>query len=339
MTRSEQWRIVLKLVAMMAPGGVALGVFLGWRFGGEPATLAAGGIVGLMITSGMVGFDVAWTVGLIPRRWREARFLVVIVTRSLVWLSIIVTSISLPLLLIADVPVAELTETSNIIIFVVCLVAALLFNFIAQVNRLLGPGVLVRLMIGRYHHPREELRVFLFIDLKDSTVIAERLGNLRYHDFLKRFIDDVTRSAVRYGGEIARFVGDEVLITWEERTCIDGAKPVQAVFAMLDAFEAGREAYVDEFGVVPDIWAGLHAGPVVTGDIGTVKHQIVFIGDTPNTAARVEQATRTLGHSFLASSAIVDVLDLSDGVAVENLGPVELRGVGSPLELHAISQP
>ena len=338
MTRSEKWRIVVVIVAISAMPGAGIGAFLGWRFGDGPASVIAGGLVGLSITAGMVAFDTSWAVGLIPRRWREGPFLVVIVSRSLVWLTIIVAAITAPLALVADVPLAELTEPTNLVIFGACLAGALLFNFVAQVNRLLGPGVLIRLMLGRYHRPREEVRVFLFIDLKNSTVIAERLGNLRFHDFLKRFIGDVTYAADRHDGEVARFVGDEILITWEQRACIEGAKPVRAVFAMLDMFDAGRESYLAEFGVVPDIWAGAHAGPVVTGDIGTIKHQIVYTGDTPNTAARVEQATRVLGRRFLASSAILDLVELPEDVEAESLGPVELRGIGVPLELHALSR-
>ena len=162
--------------------------------GGAGASTVAGAVIGLLVTAGVVSFDASWALGLIPRRWRESSFLVVLVTRSLVWLAIIVVGIGLPLLTIGQQTLADLVDQTFVISVAVSFVAALLFNFVAQVNRLLGRRVLVRLILGRYHRPREESAVFLLVDLRGSTQIAERLGNLRYHTFLKRFISDVTAS-------------------------------------------------------------------------------------------------------------------------------------------------
>ena len=91
-------------------------------------------------------------------------------------------------------------------------------------------------------------------------------------------------------------------------------------------------------GVTPSFWAGLHLGPVVTGEVGTVKHEIVYLGDTLNTAARIEQACRTYGRRFLASADVIEALELPPNVARESLGPIELRGVASSVELLAISR-
>ena len=50
------------------------------------------------------------------------------------------------------------------------------FNLLLGVNDLLGPGVLFAFVAGRYYHPRREERILLFIDMRASTAIAERLG-------------------------------------------------------------------------------------------------------------------------------------------------------------------
>ncbi|MGA9849696.1 MAG: hypothetical protein WBQ45_18930, partial [Roseiarcus sp.] len=52
------------------------------------------------------------------------------------------------------------------------------FNLLFSVNDLLGPGVLFAFAAGRYYHPRIEERALLFIDMRSSTSIAERLGEL-----------------------------------------------------------------------------------------------------------------------------------------------------------------
>ncbi len=339
MTRAEKWRTVIRVVAAMAPLGALVGLVPGYFLSdGDTRSIVAGGLIGLFVAAGMVAFSVSWAVGLISRRWQEAPFLVVLVTRSLAWLVIIVVGISVPLLTVAQVPLSDLVDPSFVISVVVSFVVALLINFVAQVNRLLGRGVLVRLVLGRYHRPREEVRIFLLIDLRGSTQVAERLGNLRYHGFLKRFISDVTASAMRYGGEVHRYVGDEVILTWKERKGVEDAACVQSVFAMADTFEEASAQYTADFGVVPSFWAGLHLGPVVTGEIGTVKHEIAYLGDTLNTSARIEQTCRDFQRPFLASADVIEALKLPADVEAESLGPIELRGIGSSVELLAITR-
>lgn len=338
MTRAEQWRVVVRVVSVTAPLGALVGCVLGYFLGdGDAKSIAAGGLIGLLVAFGMVTFNVSWAVGLVPRRWREAPFLVVLVTRSVTWLVIIVVGITVPLLTVGRVPIDELVDPSFTASVVVTFVLALLFNFVAQVNRLLGRGVLVRLILGRYHRPREESRIFLLVDLRGSTNITERLGNLRYHSFLKRFIADVTASAVRYGGEVHRYVGDEVILTWTERRGLEDAACVRSVFAMADVIEAASARYMADFGVVPSFWAGLHLGPVITGEVGDVKHEIVYLGDTLNTSARIEQACREFQKPFLASADVIEAIELPAGLEAESLGPVELRGIGSSIELLAVT--
>lgn len=338
MTEAEKWRTLAQVLAVTVPIGTVIGFGFGWLIGGVGASMAAGGLIGFLITAGMVSFDVSWIVGLIPRGWREAPFLVVLFTRSFAWLVLIFVGVSLPLLTVGGLSLADLVDRGFVISVGVSFAAALLFNFVGQVNRLLGRRVLLRLILGRYHRPREEERVFLLIDLRQSTRIAERLGNLRYHSFLNRFISDVTSAVVRHRGEVHRYVGDEVILTWTAEEGLRDARCVRAVLAIADALESSRREYEADFGIVPDFWAGLHVGSVIAGEIGTIKHEIAFLGDTLNVAARIEQACKELQRRFLASGEIVSKLDLPAGIAGESLGAIELRGVGESVELFAMSR-
>ena len=83
MTEAEKWRTLAQVLAVTVPLGTLIGLGLGWLIGGAGASMAAGAVIGLLVTAGFVAFDVSWTVGLIPRSWRESPFLVVLVTRSL----------------------------------------------------------------------------------------------------------------------------------------------------------------------------------------------------------------------------------------------------------------
>ena len=252
MTRSDKWRTVLRMVAITAPLGALVGAFPNVVSGDGMRAVVTGGVIGLLITIGMAAFSVSWVVELVPRRWREAPFLVVLVTRSLVWLAIIALGIGLPLMVINRTPLSQLTTGRIGVLVAISFTAALILSFIGQVNRLLGRGVMTRLILGRYHRPREENRIFLLVDLKGSTQIAEQLGNLRYHEFVKRFIGDVAANAVRHGGEVHRYVGDEVIVTWSEQRGLADAACIRAVFAITDALAHARPDYDAEFGIVPE---------------------------------------------------------------------------------------
>lgn len=337
MTAAEKWRLVWKIVATVTPISALIGMVLGYFLGeNNAASILAGGVIGALLSLEMTSFEVAWAVGLLPRGWREAPFLVVLFTRSLTWLFMIVVGIGIPLLLIARVSPDELVSGQFGWTVAATFVFAVILNFTLQVSRLLGPGVLSSLLVGRYYRPREETRIFLLVDLRGSSQIAEKLGNLRYHAFLKRFIADISTNGVRYGAEIHRYVGDEVILTWRQHEGAKSGACIKAALAMLDHFESAGPRYLREFGVEPAIWAGMHLGPVVTGEVGTVKHEIVYLGDTLNVAARIEQACRQFQRSFIASAAILDAVQMPKGAMAESLGEVELRGIGSSLELYAI---
>jgi adenylate cyclase len=82
----------------------------------------------------------------------------------------------------------------------------------------------------------------------------------------------------------------------------------------------------------------LHAGPVVTGEVGARRRAIVFLGDVVNTTSPIEQATRDLGRPFLASADALDRLSLDGAFALEDLGPQHLRGREAPVRVFAISE-
>src|SRR5688572_6403514 len=67
----------------------------------------------------------------------------------------------------------------------------LLISFINQVNKKYGPGVLVPLLFGKYRNPVEEERIFMFMDLKSSTSIAEKLGHLKYSACIRDCFFDI----------------------------------------------------------------------------------------------------------------------------------------------------
>ena len=97
---------------------------------------------------------------------------------------------------------------------VILMLVSFFINLMRQLNRMLGPGTLVKLLLGRYHRAVAEDRIFMSLDLNDSTSIAAALGPLRFHDFENDFFYDIAEPVLETRGQIYQYVGDEVVVTW-----------------------------------------------------------------------------------------------------------------------------
>jgi adenylate cyclase len=218
------------------------------------------------------------------------------------------------------------------------LAAAFVFAFIVDVNTLLGQNVLINFITGRYYAPRLESRVFLFIDMVGSTGLAERLGPLAFHRLVNRFVNDLTQPIVAARGEIHRYIGDEVIATWKLQDGIASARCIAACFDAIDRLADRAPDYRREFGEAVAVRAGLHCGPVVTGEMGSVRKEIVLLGDTVNTTARIQELCRETGDRVLTSADLIDRLELPPGIAKRSLGDLRLRGKGADLALYALTK-
>ena len=212
-------------------------------------------------------------------------------------------------------------------------------NLIGGMTYLLGPGVLFAFAAGRYHRPRAEERALLFVDLRGSTAAGERLGETRFLEVLDAFIVDVTAAVEEHGGEIYKYVGDEIIATWRLRPGRNEAAIVRACFDARDRLRARRPFYQLSFGMDADFRAALHAGVVVLGEVGSSKKEIALIGDAMNTTARILDACRVNGRRVLASRALIERLSgLPEAIAAEPMPPIVARGKFQPLEVVALER-
>jgi len=212
-------------------------------------------------------------------------------------------------------------------------------NLAVTFSRLLGPGTLISLLTGRYHRPREEERIVLFLDVKGSTRLAERLGDKQFHRFLNRVFFDVSDPVAETGGEIYRYVGDEVIATWTMKRGLRQAACISCIFAIEDTLAARRAHYLLEFGAQPQLRGAIHAGALIIGEMGDWKREIVMLGDTMNTTARIEDVCRAKQCDYIASSAVLDrIAALPPGVRAQSLGSVELPGKKERIALFALSR-
>jgi adenylate cyclase len=207
-----------------------------------------------------------------------------------------------------------------------------------EIGALVGRRNLRNIVLGRYHRPRSEERFFLFVDIVGSTPLAERIGPAAVHRFLNRVFRLASDPIDEHRGEIYQYVGDEMVVTWTATEGRAGARPIACFFAIRAALDEAGPQFEREFGVAPGLRAALHAGPVISGEIGGSKRDIVYHGDVMNTAARLEQATRDLGRRFIVSADAISRLAGTERYMLEPLGLQVLRGRAAPIEVYACAE-
>ncbi len=208
--------------------------------------------------------------------------------------------------------------------------------FYSEINEHLGPGVLTNFLTGKYHTPKEETRVFMFTDMKSSTRIAEEIGHSRYFELLRAYYADLSDSIVNHGGVIYQYVGDEVIVSWPAEEGIKDQNCIACFFAMKHDLSKKAKWYQDRFGVVPDFKAGLHVGPVTTGEIGALKKEIIFTGDVLNATARIQGLCNQYKVDLLISGELLKSLGAQRLYEVLPLGRCILRGKTQTFKLFTL---
>lgn len=201
----------------------------------------------------------------------------------------------------------------------------------------MGPAVSLNFFTGKYHHPKSEYRVFMFLDMKSSTAHAEKLGHIRYFEMLKEYYDDLSQPILNCGGEIYQYVGDEIVITWNRKKDF-AKKALDCFFDMKITLGSQNEKYLSKYGIAPAFKAGLHFGKVTTGEIGWLKKDIVFTGDTLNTTARIQNLCNQFGVDLLVSKNFLDKMNSKRDYKIQSIGKVQLRGRNQGIELFSINK-
>jgi adenylate cyclase len=207
-------------------------------------------------------------------------------------------------------------------------------QLILIINEKYSPGVFLDILTGRYIHPKEEKRIVMFMDLKDSTPIAERLGHSVYFEFIRDFIYRVSEAVIEFDGTIYQYVGDEVVCSWKfiprnTRKCLD------TVILARRNIQRKSSYFKNKYDVVPEFRVGIHIGEVTVGEIGVIKKDLAMSGDTMNTTARIRSACNELKHHFIVSKTFVENIDLKNW-QTESLGIIDLKGKGEGIELFSL---
>lgn len=226
------------------------------------------------------------------------------------------------------------TDVKNIVFWMLIVI---LTYFLLEMNNKFGPGKLQKIFLGKFNTPVEEQRIFMFLDLKSSTTIAEQMDGIRYHLFLKKLFSDVTAPILRTHGEIYQYVGDEIVLTWELNQSENLKNYIQCFFDIEKLLIKEGDKFERLFGAKPQFKAGAHYGTVIAGEIGVIKRDITYSGDILNTTARIQGMCNELQSNFLISKELFELSNVQDASwSFEKKGKISLKGKKEVMELMRI---
>ena len=214
------------------------------------------------------------------------------------------------------------------------LVFIVLILFLLQIILLIEKANFFRLLLGLYHRPREISRIFMFLDLKDSTSIAERLSNKAFSSLIKDYFYDVSDAIMLFGGEIYQYVGDEIIVSWPIRR--NNTDCIRSFFKMEEIIARKRDRYQSKYGLVPEFKAGIHAGKVIVTSVGKQKKELAYHGDVLNTTSRIEGKCNELREKLLISADLLNHVNLEDDFLLEKKGEIKLKGKAEKLSLYGV---
>ena len=190
---------------------------------------------------------------------------------------------------------------------------------------------------------RRETVAVLFADIVAFTRMAEVMAPEDVLALLREFHARMTAQIFASGGTVDQYMGDGIFAVFGAPAASpdDAANALNCAEMMLNALQRWNDEREREGDARLDIGIGLNYGPVVLGDVGS-EHSMSFtaIGDTVNTAARLQVLTRALQTPLVVGDAVVQAIKaLTPEIAAERIRKLEdqgehnLRGRASPVRV------
>ncbi len=191
-------------------------------------------------------------------------------------------------------------------------------------------------MSGRLNKPREERRIFMFIDMRSSTKLAESLKHQKFSHLVQDVFNDLS-VVDNYYGEIYQYLGDGAIVTWNIKQGKRKNNCIKAFYAFTRVVERRRRYYKRNYGIEPKFKAGLHIGATMVLQVGNVKRDISYNGDVVNTTARIESMCNEYKQNVLISGALYEALDHNrNDFNFKEVGEIKLKGKSRATQLYSV---
>jgi adenylate cyclase len=182
---------------------------------------------------------------------------------------------------------------------------------------------------------RREIVAILFVDIVGFTRMAEAMSPEAVAAMLRQFHERMTAEIFACGGTVDKYIGDEVLAVFGllHTSPDDAANALRCAVRMISVLADWNRERAQRDEPILSIGIGLNYGPAVIGDVGGGQSlSFTVVGDTVNTASRLQRLTRTLETPLVAAGSIVEAIDATavDGAELlaklRDYGEQSLRG-------------
>jgi len=232
---------------------------------------------------------------------------------------------------------AYVFSPDGVIVLLHLTMASALYQFILQINKKFGPGVLLEYSLGRYFAPKVEDRAFMFLDLKSSTHLAEMLEHVTYSSLLQECYAELTTPLLDYKAQVYQYVGDEVVVTWRMQDGFVASYCHEFFYAFQKRLALRKDYFLQRYGVAPEFKAGAHCGRVTVAEVGEIKTEIAYHGDVLNTASRIQSLCNSFGKSLLISESLLKNLPDHYRHRATFVAEAELRGKEIAIKVYTVN--
>lgn len=271
------------------------------------------------------------------KRTSARKLLIIRLAISIAFLTILILSsyLIVPPILGVDISLLDfLLDDGSFPIYFYILTVDVFMAALWQVNLMLGGNNLWKIVQGKFYEPHEEDRIFMFLDLKDSTQHAEKLGHIKYSRLIQDCFNDLG-VVIENEAEIYQYVGDEVILTWQTKNGLRNQNCINAFYSFKNQLLKKQEYYLEKYNCNPIFKAGLNEGIVTVTEVGKYKKEIAFHGDTINTAARIQAKCNEFNQELLISENLKSKLE-STSIEFELMGNVSLKGKEKEVKIFAV---
>ncbi len=215
--------------------------------------------------------------------------------------------------------------------------SCIISNSFKEMHKKIGVSNFFNWFFGSLNKPREEEKIFMFIDMKSSTTIAENIKHVKFSRLVQDVFNDMS-VLYNYGGEIYNYLGDGAVVTWDKKRGVRNFNCLKAFFAFSRVIKRRSRYYRRRYGVVPEFKAGLHLGDVMVLQVGTIRRDISYNGDTINTAARIESKCNEFKQDLLISGVLYESFDDKKVFNFKRHESFSLKGKKNVVEIYSVRE-
>ena len=223
-------------------------------------------------------------------------------------------------------------------LFLYAVIINFLTDFFLLMRKNLGPDYFFNLIRGKYHRPREENRIFMFLDLASSTTIAERIGHIAYSSLLQDCFRELTPLLLKNNASIYQYVGDEAVITWKINKHTKRNQCLDLFFSFQKRLQKKKDYYSQTYHTVPFFRASINEGRIVMSTVGELKMEIVYHGDVLNTAARIQSLCKTYDTDLLISENFYENINDKKIFQFKCFNNIAITGKDKNINIYSVNR-